>query len=520
MKLSLIADIHGNLPALEAVLQHARAQGAAHIILNLGDMTGYGPFPDEVVRWSQSPKVTNIMGNYDQKVLSKQHRKNRWHSVKTADKRRMFQWTYRALSKKSRKFIKSLPEQRLLEFDRVQLLMTHGSPTSLTEHLRQDTPETHLAELSTHTRANIVLCGHSHQAFKRKVNGVLFVNPGTVGRPDDGDPRASYAILDISQGHVSVTHFRIPYNTMATVRALRQAGLPDSFTWVVRYGLNYQDATQKMAEATDILVPDPNGEITLLTDFGLQDHFVGVMKGVIASIAPQARVIDISHQVQPQNIRQAGRMLAEAAPYFPPGTVHIAVVDPGVGTNRRGIAARIGPHFFVAPDNGLLTPHLTRANDAGEPVQIVALNKKQYWLPEISTSFHGRDIFSPIGAHLANGLTLHTLGHLIDDPIRLTLPQPRPIEDGWQAEVALVDVFGNLSTNLPASALPDDLDKLTVTINNETIHGLTRAFADRAPGTLIAIIDSTNALGISLVNGNAAKELHAKIGTPVVIKVT
>ena len=229
------------------------------------------------------------------------------------------------------------------------------------------------------------------------------------------------------------------------------------------------------------------------------------MKGVIAGISPHTRVIDISHLIRPQNIPQAARMLLEAAPYFDPGTVHVAVVDPGVGTTRRAIAARVGSQFFVAPDNGLLWPLLEKARSKGQVIAIVNLDKPQYWLPNPSASFHGRDIFSPAGAHLANGLPLDLLGSPMADPVRLDLPEPEKIPEGWLGEVAMVDVFGNLNTNIPASAIPPDRRVSRVEIGDTTIKGLTRTFGEAAPGALIATIDSTGSLAVSVVNGSAAQ---------------
>ncbi len=259
--------------------------------------------------------------------------------------------------------------------------------------------------------------------------------------------------------------------------------------------------------------------VTLLTDFGLQDHFVGVLKGVIKSIAPQAEVIDISHQIQPQNIEQASRFLQLTTDYFPRGTVHVAVVDPGVGTSRRAIAAQINEYFYVAPDNGLLSPLIRKAKEAGGTVEIISLDQLEYWLPEPSKLFHGRDIFAPVGAHLANGLPLEKLGKYINDPVEITRSAPKQTDYGWQAEVVLIDVYGNLATNLPASALPEEDQTIITKIKGETIHGLTRAYADGESGTLIATIDSSNNLSISEVNGSAKLCLDASIGTPVEIIV-
>lgn len=515
MRISLIADIHGNLPALQAVLRHARARGAAQTILNLGDAVGYGPFPDEVVQAIQGAAFTNIIGNYDAYVLNKTMRKEKWGRVKTKNKRAMFAWTYGALSKQSRRYLEALPKQREIELDGMDVLLTHGSPASPDEHLRADTPEERLRELANEVNAGVVFCGHSHEAFARKVDGVWFINPGSVGRLDDGDPRASYAILEINRDALDVQFFRAPYDIQAAVERMRQTELAEIFTQVLRQGMDYNHVLEEFGPDPDPDPLEPCGQLTLLTDFGLQDHFVGVMKGVIQEIAPQTRMVDISHQIRPQNIVQAARMLAEAAPYFTPGTVHVAVVDPGVGTDRRAIAAQIGAHFFVAPDNGLLTPLLERAEAQNEAIQIVRLDQPRYWLPEPSRSFHGRDVFAPIGAHLVNGIPLAKLGSLITDPVRLSLPQPVQTTAGWEAEVVMVDVFGNLSTNLPAGWLPEDSAALAVQINGVTIQGITRAFGDAESGALIVTIDSRGALAISVVNGNAAEHLQADVGNQV-----
>ncbi len=396
--------------------------------------------------------------------------------------------------------------------------MTHGSPAAHTEHLLPDTPPERFSELAALAGTDIVLSGHSHQAYVKEVDGVLFVNPGSVGRPDDGDPRASYAVLTIEGDAISVEHFRIPYDIMASVRKMRLTGLPLIFTKVLREGYNYNDTVTKFGwEPT----PDtlyPCGVLTLLTDFGLKDHFIGVMKGVITNIAPQTNMIDISHQIRPQNVQEGARMLAEAAPYFPAGTVHVAVVDPGVGTSRRAIAARIGNMFYVAPDNGLLTPLLEAAEEKGEKIEVVNLDRSEYWLPDPSHSFHGRDIFSPIGAHLVNGIPLRTLGTPIDDPVRLTLPKAVQIGNGWEAEVTWVDTFGNLSTNMKVDQLPANKSDLKISIADAMIEGIRETFGAAEPGDLVAIIDSSGSLAIAVVNGNAAERLGADLGTDVFIQ--
>src|SRR5262245_6841279 len=161
--------------------------------------------------------------------------------------------------------------------------------------------------------------------------------------------------------------------------------------------------------------------ITIMTDFGLRDGFVAVMKGVILGIAPAVQLVDMTQLISAQNVREAAVVLNRSAFYFPDGTIHIFVVDPGVGTARRPIVAEIGSQRFVGPDNGALTLALDRARRAGWPVEIVELDQPDYWRPEISNVFHGRDIFAPSAAHLAAGIPLANLGSPIQDPVLLPL---------------------------------------------------------------------------------------------------
>ncbi len=256
--------------------------------------------------------------------------------------------------------------------------------------------------------------------------------------------------------------------------------------------------------------------ITLLTDFGIRDGAVGLMKGVIWRIAPDAKIADLSHTVGPQNLQEAAMVLYYAAPYFPEGTIHIVVVDPGVGTERRSLAARFGPCFFVGPDNGVCTPLLQRAEQANDPITIVALDKPEYWLPEISDVFHGRDVYAPVGAHLAAGVPLSQLGTPLDDPVRLTLPQPVVTPTGARGEIVFIDDFGNLHTNLLRHHLAS-WDEVTVQLCGVEIAGLTRTFGQRPPGTLIALYGTEHDLNVAVVNGNAQRRLRAQVGDAVEI---
>lgn len=258
--------------------------------------------------------------------------------------------------------------------------------------------------------------------------------------------------------------------------------------------------------------------ITLITDFGLKDGNVGVMKGVIWGIAPGIQIADLSHNISPQNISEAALILQRSAPYFPAGTVHVVVVDPGVGTARRPIAARLGEQYFVGPDNGVLTMLLERAEASDWEIEIVHTNKPRYWLPEISHVFHGRDIFAPVAAHLAGGVRLDDIGTPIDDPVRLNLAHPMRTETGWRGEVIHIDHFGNISTNIRIEHVGVPA-RVEVSLLSVVIEGLAETFGEREPGDLIALYGSTGNLIISVVNGDAASRLGAEIGDPIVVEL-
>jgi S-adenosylmethionine hydrolase len=258
--------------------------------------------------------------------------------------------------------------------------------------------------------------------------------------------------------------------------------------------------------------------VTLITDFGLKDGNVGVMKGVIWGIAPQAQISDLSHLIAPQNVREAALILLRSAPYFPQGTVHVVVVDPGVGTARRPVAARLGDQYFVGPDNGVISMWLERVESLGEAVQFVHLDRPEFWLPQVSHVFHGRDIFAPVGGHLAAGVSLERLGSPIADPLRLDLPIPVRGADGWRGEVIHLDHFGNISTNIRQEHLERD-QVATVRLCGVNINGMVHTFGERSPGELIALFGSTGNLIVSVVNGSAAQRLGAKVGDPVEVRV-
>ena len=251
--------------------------------------------------------------------------------------------------------------------------------------------------------------------------------------------------------------------------------------------------------------------LTLTTDFGIKDGFVGTMKGVIWSICPAVQIADISHTIAPQNVLEGAFALWRAYSFFPAGSVHVAVIDPGVGTRRRPMAARLGANYFVGPDNGLFTPIYEDAEKKGWPLEIVHLTNGKFFLPEVSRTFHGRDIFAPVGAALAKGVPLAELGPVITDPVRLSLPKPEKTLTGWRTHVTVVDIFGNLTTDLPASEL-EGQESVLFRLLGQEMRGLVDSYGHAQPGALVALVDSENFVEIAAVNGSAAKVLGAQIG--------
>ncbi|MEX2216392.1 MAG: SAM-dependent chlorinase/fluorinase [Phycisphaeraceae bacterium] len=260
--------------------------------------------------------------------------------------------------------------------------------------------------------------------------------------------------------------------------------------------------------------------ITLTTDFGLGDIYVGVMKGVIHSIAPKATVIDITHDIAPQDLLGAALALEASTSYFPPGTIHVAVVDPGVGSFRRAVAIRTRRgDTCIGPDNGLFS--LVLAHD---PMDLaIELNRADFHRKPVSSTFHGRDVFAPVAAHLAQGANLKDVGSAIADPVRIDIPAPRIIDDRTvHAEVLHVDRFGNLITNLIGERLSvwvgDEKEHLTIDVAGRRILGLSRTFADAIEGQPVAYIGSGGRLEIAVRNGSAAGEMKVKRHAEVIIR--
>ena len=258
--------------------------------------------------------------------------------------------------------------------------------------------------------------------------------------------------------------------------------------------------------------------ITLMTDFGIKDGNVGVMKGVIWGLCPEVQIADLSHMVGPQNVAEASLILARSAPYFPEDTIHVVVVDPGVGTARRPIAARLDDAFYVGPDNGTITAWLERTERGNLDCRFVQLERTQYWLPNVSHVFHGRDIFAPVAAHLAAGLPFSELGSAFHDPVRLNLPKARRTRQAWQGEIIYIDHFGNLASNIRAEELGEALnqkEKIVVRLNERRIPGMVDTFGERPAGEIVALLGSTGNLIVSVVNGSAAADLNVRVGDPI-----
>jgi putative phosphoesterase len=228
MKAALIGHIHANLPALEKVLAHARAKGVKSI-WNVGDSVGYGPFPEEVVQRLQREYVLSTIGSQDRKILRFKKRQEKWRKSKSLEQYLAYKWSYEHLSKKSRKYLRFLSREIRMQVQGKRILLTHTRPGSGKAGLWPDTPEQELRRLARAAKADVILCGHSHQPFARQVDEVLFCNPGSVGQIDEAAPAASYAILEIRPETIQVDHHQVEYDLEPWVAAMRERGFPDIF---------------------------------------------------------------------------------------------------------------------------------------------------------------------------------------------------------------------------------------------------------------------------------------------------
>lgn len=264
----------------------------------------------------------------------------------------------------------------------------------------------------------------------------------------------------------------------------------------------------------------PSGIITLTTDFGLSDAYVGTMKGVMLGVAPDARLVDITHSVDPQEIHQAAYIVQTFYAYFPPGTVHLVVVDPGVGGERRPIVMVTPDAMFVAPDNGVLTYvwRDAQARWGHEQVAVYELAERRYWLQRISNTFHGRDIFAPVAAHLAAGTRPGAMGPQLAGITEAALEQPANGRRGeLVGRIIHVDHFGNCITNITPEHLAREGmgDRITVQIIDQRIPGLFRTYAEGTPGSLLVLVGSSGRLELAVCNGSAARALGVGMGDTV-----
>lgn len=257
--------------------------------------------------------------------------------------------------------------------------------------------------------------------------------------------------------------------------------------------------------------------IAMLTDFGSRDHYAGVMKGVMLGIAHDVSIVDVSHDLPAHDVPFAARELAATYKYFPPGTIFLVVVDPGVGSARRGLAAEAGDWRFVAPDNGVLTAVFAEV----EPKQVVELTERRYARPTVSRTFEGRDRFAPAAAWLAKGIQLKALGRGAADYVRLDLPVPEAGEDLLAGVVVRVDRFGNIITNLdrPSCERLTEGDRaVQLTVGGKPIGRIVTTYADLEPGEIGALFGSTDHLECAAPETSAAERLGVSVGDAVELR--
>jgi len=271
--------------------------------------------------------------------------------------------------------------------------------------------------------------------------------------------------------------------------------------------------------------------ITLTTDFGLDDPFVGIMKGVILNIVPDAQIIDITHNIEPQNITQAALILNATYPWFPRKTVHVVVVDPGVGSVlkakgktkktagpiiRRAMVVQSKFQTFIGPDNGVLTPGFH------PDCRVYEITNKKYFLKNVSNTFHGRDVFAPCAGWIASGIAHAKMGPRVLKPVRLDFPQPLLKETSLHGEIIHIDHFGNLTTNISAELIHETFPPsatINVQIGKHRIEGLVTGYYQMKGGQPGAIINSWNQLEIFYREDNARKKLKARVGQSVILKI-
>ena len=254
----------------------------------------------------------------------------------------------------------------------------------------------------------------------------------------------------------------------------------------------------------------PSPIITLTTDFGNRDSYVGSMKGIILGISPGIRIVDLCHFVTPQDIPHGAFLLHTGYSYFPKGTIHVAVVDPGVGSERRAIAVKTSKYIFIAPDNGLLS-YIFR----DEKIETIrSIENKSLFLKTISMTFHGRDIFAPVAAHLAKGNSFSEVGPEIENSVQLLLPKPSFTDDQIIAHVVCIDQFGNVITDITRAFWEKQVkNRRFFILCGKRIEKINRSYSESREGEILAIFNSSDYLEISANRGNAAEYLHFNAGS-------
>ncbi len=257
--------------------------------------------------------------------------------------------------------------------------------------------------------------------------------------------------------------------------------------------------------------------ITLTTDFGEKDPWVGAVRGVILSINPDAELIDITHLVSPQNILEGSFVFSQAYPFFPEGTIHVVVVDPGVGSRRRPLLVETGRFCFIGPDNGVFTQVLK----GGDLRRIIHLTNSEYFLEEVSATFHARDIFAPCAAHLSLGVDPASMGEPVEDPCTLDITEPERTERVIRGVILYVDTFGNLITNISEDDLSALLERgeVDIDIGWRTLRGLVASYSEGKPGEPVALIGSTRRLEIAAFKQRATDLLDAGVGDRVEVRL-
>jgi len=249
--------------------------------------------------------------------------------------------------------------------------------------------------------------------------------------------------------------------------------------------------------------------VTLTTDFGLSDHYVGVMKGVILGISPTAQIVDISHDVAPFEIGEGAYLIAQSWRYFPKKTVHVVVVDPGVGTSRRPILVEVGGHYFLGPDNGVLSMVYLQ-----ETCKVRHVTGEKYFLHPVSRTFHGRDVFAPVAGHLAAGVTPARMGKVVQDYLKPDFDKPhRAGKRTWIARILKIDRFGNIITNIHLKDFGDlAKSNFTLSLGPIEVNVLARNYSETAPGELFLILGSSGYYEVSMSQGSAAKSVKCQTG--------